>query len=363
MEIKKQTQRFGYIDGMKGLAALSVFSWHFSLYTGSLYLPVDTLTGHPLSRFMIDGCLAVCVFILLSGFSNAYSLSKKPLTTRTIRDTLVKRYLRLAVPIAPIIVIVAAMRWLGLMYNYEYADFSGVQVVTTYYNHSTYPFLFLRMLKAFVCSPIGDVSGIDLPLWMMKYVFFGAYFVLMLHVITYKLRIRYRLLIIGFAAFLVGYLISLYYVPAFMGLALLYMFPYLDKGNYLLSLGSLAFAIVTYLYFPDIMFPMKGVITAIFLVPSIVCNPIFKTILGSKFFQWLGRISFMTYLIHMPLICSLSCYLYMRIPIANHAFLSLTVYIITFIILLILSHICTIWIENHFSARLTKWIMAKLPNI
>ncbi len=359
----QKVKRFDYIDGMKGLAALSVFSWHFALYTGAIYYPVDTLTSHSLTRFLIDGCVAVCVFILLSGFSNAYSLSLKPLTIKTVRDTLVKRYLRLAVPIAPIIVIVACMRWLGLMYNYEYAEFSGVEIATSHYNHSTYPFLILRVFKAFICSPIGDVSGIDLPLWMLKYVFIGAYFVMMMHIITHRMRIRYRLLIIGFATFLIGYLISLYYVPALVGLALLYVFPFLNKGNYLISLFSLALTAITYLFFPDIMFPMKGVLTAIFLVVGVISCPILKMILGCGFLKWLGSISLMVYLIHMPLICSLSCYLYIRLPISGKPILSIIVFIITLLILLALSHFLTKWIEKKYAPQIIRMIMGKLPNI
>ena len=359
----QKVKRFDYVDGMKGLAALSVFSWHFALYTGAIYYPVDTLTSHSLTGFLIDGCVAVCVFILLSGFSNAYSLSLKPLTIKTIRDTLVKRYLRLAVPIAPIILIVAIMRWLGLMYNYEFAEFSGVQIATSYYNQSTYPSLFLRLLKALVCSPIGDVSGLDLPLWMMKYVFIGAYFVMMMHIITHKMRIRYRLLIIGFATFLIGYLISLYYVPALVGLALLYVFPFLNKGSHILSVLSLALTAITYLFFPNIMFPMKGVLTAIFLVVGVISSPVLKTILGCRFLKWLGSISLMVYLIHMPLICSFSYSLLMKIPFADSALLNVTVYIITLIILLILSHFFTIWIEKKISPKAINNIMAKLPEV
>lgn len=359
----QKTKRFDYIDGMKGLAALSVFSWHFALDTGAIYYPVDTLTSHSLTRFLIDGCVAVCVFILLSGFSNAYSLSLKPLTIKTVRDTLVKRYLRLAVPIAPIIVIVACMRWLGLMYNYEYAEFSGIQIATSSYNHATYPFLFIRMLKALVCSPIGDVTGIDLPLWMLKYVFIGAYFVLMMHIITHRMRIRYRLLIIGFATFLIGYLISLYYVPALVGLALLYVFPFLNKGNYLISLFSLALTAITYLFFPDIMFPLKGVFTAVFLVVGVISCPVLKKILGCGFLKWLGSISLMVYLIHMPLICSLSYYLHMRLPISAKPILSIIVFIITLLILLALSHFLTKWIEKKYAPQVIRMIMGKLPSI
>ena len=354
--------RIHYIDGMKGIAALIIYTWHFVLYVGSIYFPLEVFQNHDFSKFFIDGCVAVCVFILLSGFSNAYSIDSKPLNIETIRNTIAKRYLRLAIPIAPIILMVACMRWTGLMYNYEYANFSNITTITQYYNTSTMPHLWMRMVKAFMCSPIGDVTGIDLPLWMLKYVFLGAYFILLLYVLTYNMKLKSKLLIIIFATFLSGYLISMYYIPAMVGLIFFLLFPYFQKSHYYLSLLSFLLAIISYSFLPPLPFPLYGVLTSIFIVLMILCNPFIQKILSLHIFKWLGKVSFMLYLIHMPIICSFSCWICVHLPL-KMPMTTLTAYFLTLITCLVIAHYFTKVIEDNFSKRVISNILNKMPQM
>ena len=135
-------KRIDYIDGLKGLAALSIFTWHFCLFSGNLYWPFDFLCSNTVTKFLIDGCVAVCLFILLSGYSNGLSMTRKNMDVNQIRKIIARRYLRLAVPIAPILIIIFIMRYCGMMCNIEYAQWASWDSATQYYNDSTMNYLF-----------------------------------------------------------------------------------------------------------------------------------------------------------------------------------------------------------------------------
>ena len=68
----------------------------------------------------------------------------------------------------------------------------------------------------------------------------------------------------------------------------------------------------------------------------------------------------MVYLVHMPIICSISHYLFMHIPIEDMALLSLVVYIITTLVVIIVAYFATIWIEEKMSKRIINKVIEKL---
>ena len=355
--------RIYYIDGMKGISALGILSWHFALYTGQIYWPVNHLCSNFLTKILIDGCLVVCIFILLSGFSNALSMSRKHLNIQFVKNTIAKRYLRLAIPIAPILIIIFLMRCFGLMCNYEYAHWASWDSATHCYNVSTMNHLLpLRLIKAILLSPMGDTTGVEMPTWMLKYILIGSYIVLMLQVLTYDMRMRNKIGIACFAMFICGYMISPYYIPMIAGFILLIVNPYLLQTNYkyIISIFSFGFAICCYYFIPQIKFPLNGVITAIFLFIAVMTNPILQKILSFGLFKKLGRVSFMVYLVHMPIICSLSHFLFIHIPINDMATLSLVVYIITTIMVIIVAYFATVWIEEKLSKRIINRMLEKL---
>lgn len=356
-------KRIDYIDGIKGIAAISIFSWHFALATGHIYMPLDSLCSHPVTKILIDGCVSVCLFILLSGFSNALSLSRKAMDISSVKNTIAKRYLRLAVPIAPILIIIFLMRCCGLMCNYDYAQWASWDSATHCYNVSTMNYLLpFRLIKAILVSPMGDTTGVELPTWMLRYILLGSYIVLMLHILTHNMKKRNQIGIACFVTFLCGYMISPYYIPMIAGFILLSAYPYLqnNKLKYVISIISICLTIYCYYFIPQIKFPMSGVITAILLFISVMTNPLLQKLLGLGIFKKLGRVSFMVYLVHMPIICSMSHYLFMHIPIEDMALLSLVVYIITTLVVIIVAYFATIWIEEKMSKRIINKVIEKL---
>lgn len=351
--------RIEYIDGMKGLAALIVFFCHYSENTGHLYWSRDVLLNNPVTKIFIDGCSAVFMFILLSGFSNALSMNRKPLDINLVRNTIVKRYLRLAIPIAPILVLVFLMRCCDLMYNNGFSEWYS----HSYYNESTMNHLLpFRLIKAIIVSPLGDTTGVDLPTWMLRYILIGSYFVLMIHVVTYELKIVNKIIFSCFFMFICGYMLNPYYIPMIAGFILLLVNPFIQHSRYkiLLSIGCLFGALAFYFIIPQIKFPTREVMTVILLFIGVLSNPFLQKILSAGLFKYLGKISFMLYLIHMPIIASLTCYLCMHLPIENIKLLSLTVFIITTIVVILVAHFSTIWIEERMSKKVINKLLSKI---
>ena len=84
----------------------------------------------------------------------------------------------------------------------------------------------------------------------------------------------------------------------------------------------------------------------------------FRKGLSKKLFQKLNEISYAVYLIHIPLIFSLSCFLFCRIyeGIHNYQVTALLVYVISLAVLILLSKLCTKYIEKPLYGFLKKLV-------
>ena len=86
----KVTKHIGYIDALKGLAAIMVFMGHFML----AFPLLQNLKGIPVIKEFVNGLFPVHTFILLAGFSLCCSLQNKD-PQRSIATLVAKRYFRL----------------------------------------------------------------------------------------------------------------------------------------------------------------------------------------------------------------------------------------------------------------------------
>lgn len=111
------TARVGYIDGMRGSAALLVMLFHIFWEVFGQLLPYFR-SNH--LRFLLGGHLHVCIFFILSGDA----LATPFLATGRISvvvTTAVRRYTRLVIPITMVCVAVYLLMALGLVRNHEVA--------------------------------------------------------------------------------------------------------------------------------------------------------------------------------------------------------------------------------------------------
>lgn len=89
--------RFLFIDGLRGLAAIAVMGFHF--YQGSpLRKPLSEVIPRPMGVLLEHGWLGVEVFFVISGFVIAYSLRNAQISFDLLQNFTLRRMIRLSPP-------------------------------------------------------------------------------------------------------------------------------------------------------------------------------------------------------------------------------------------------------------------------
>lgn len=102
--------RFGYIDALRGLAAVAVMVYHYG--TGPLQPLLAQVLPGPLVRSFSQGWLGVHVFFVLSGFVIAYAVGRHEITARAAALFAVRRQVRLDPPYWVSLALSCAVPWM-----------------------------------------------------------------------------------------------------------------------------------------------------------------------------------------------------------------------------------------------------------
>lgn len=158
--------RLAPLDGLRGWAALSVVIYHLCWESFGVAFPVFR-SGLP--SFLGNGSLAVAIFFALSGYVLTIRRWRSP-DNGNLLLTLLRRYLRLTLPILAIVLIVWALMslrltpttaaaarihredWLGTFANFDpdFVDALGFATVRTYwiaFTHNYGPFLWTMIVE------------------------------------------------------------------------------------------------------------------------------------------------------------------------------------------------------------------------
>ena len=328
-----------YIDGLKGIAAIVVFLSHFK----AVFVNPLKIDNFVYSIFT-DGSLAVYIFLILSGYLVSMSLETK----KKYQDVILKRYFRLALPIAVILLLEGVLFAFGAFHHQETLQLLKANDIAIYsYSNVSW----LGLIYALFLSPIGQCRGWLDPAWMMKYIFFGTFAVVILKTaiqeLTYQKKLIVFILTNGILAF-----VSAYYVAVICGMFIYEML----QDNILPKKGIASFlafvgALLAYSY------KIHDLLPATLLVFSVEFSGIFRRVLSSKGMVWLGKNSMSIYLIHWPLVCTLSLWMYEKISITDTFLRTGIVFVLTFVLLLFLSNIFSKMIENGLCANATNSIL------
>ena len=139
-----RAQKLDYIDGLKVLACVSIFSFHFlNFYYCGMYslLPEDYHTQYmeaivgttPLNILFVSGKFGVRIFMTISGFFVGYRFFITGKKT-SLSSGVVKKYFRLVFPIITANVAIYACMKLGLYLNAEASKVAGSQLYVGNYN-------------------------------------------------------------------------------------------------------------------------------------------------------------------------------------------------------------------------------------
>lgn len=330
-----EKNKLAYLEGLRGVAALLVVFCHlrnaFAIsFTDNLLeqLKVSTdsyFLAHTLHSFvniLFDGNLAVYIFWFLSAYVISIKLFVKN-DRQYLFQSFSKRYFRLMIPVLASVVFAYLLLHFGLMYNSELAQQLGPDYQNGWLG-SVYQFdsNFIEAVRGGVWDTFfnyTEASSYNSILWTMQPELYGSMFCFLLFGVLgiNKYRYLFYLLIICGAFILENYSLSSFLLGFFL-CDIDYSEPgrikktldFITKNKFINAVIFICVIVIAgkpnYFDFFDLF------------ISSLIVLLIMRTVFLQNFFQkkiivWLGKISFSLYLLHLPIICSFSCYLYLSL--------------------------------------------------
>ena len=294
-------ERLLFIDGYKGLLCITVFLFHyFSTFSFLFGQNIDNLIKDTPFFILIDGVWAVRAFVLLSAFSISLSLS----SGRDVPSLVVKRYFRLAYPVGGAIIIAFVIQ--PFYHVMEVSSLTGNTWIETFDADYSLTNLVKNLL---LCVPVGynKYSSVS---WMIQYLFWGAFLVVVLHEAISTMALKKKVIFLLFFIF-ITFKISELYSLVIMGMLLEQTKYYLFRNRGLLyELFYFLIIIVSFFIYYRLSLGVGSFISSTFIIISVLSSKYLRQLLSMKLFQLLGKYSFEIYLMHCPIIFSLSSYLY-----------------------------------------------------
>jgi peptidoglycan/LPS O-acetylase OafA/YrhL len=307
--------RLEFLDGLRGWGALMVFLYH--LIVQLLFNTAPPYRSRYLA-FLLDGDFAVFIFFVLSGFVLSIKFIISP-GKYSLTQAVIARYFRLMLPII-ITSFVAYMLMLAhAMYNVPASVPANTpQWLGVYFNFEPTPAYFLQFNLYYVFFNFNPGANFNPVLWTIAYEFTGSMLVYLIVGFfrtdknkTYLVPIVFIILFNLFnnpiiACFAIGYLFAELYVA------------YSQRSEntpWVSWLATALFAVpVICSTFYRTGHHFYIALLASLLVLSVTFSGVLKRFFSNKVSRFLGRISFPLYLIHLPLICSFSSYLFLYLP-------------------------------------------------
>ncbi len=301
------------IDGIRGWASFSVLLYH--QFHEMLTAMVPWINS-PWLAFVFQGRSAVCVFFVLSGDALSTNfLARGGTDPSTIDRLVVRRYLRLTIPILMSCTLVFLLRlmhadlhsaaaeilhrttWLGeqINFNFSLSGFLRYSLLGVYTNHST----------AVSYNPF---------LWTMSFEMIGSMLVFLTCYLWPRLREpKWVVAVLAICLFAMDSLYSLFFAGMFLGQLRLESFFAKLEGRRAQTLllaafiGLVLLEVVTYYADKKPVFFDMGV--GIALVFVLYAHRGIRHFLRGRLSTWVGEISFPIYLVQFAVIISFESWL------------------------------------------------------
>lgn len=317
-----------YLDGLKGLACFGVMLSHLYLalsWNSSNQFQVGQLitTMSKVFRFLINGNFQVFVFLILSGFF----FSKLTEDRVKLCSRIVRRYFRLSLPVCAVCICVYLINKYSLFYNIAMGDLTGNSWLTGFFRTS---YTVKGIIKsAFLNIWFFNDSSFNGPFWMLTPLMVGTLIAILLTLLMqYSNHSYFVFLFISALVLLSG---QLYIFAVLLGVFVArlpetFRFKKMQINLMKNWINILAFLIgficaegipiyvFNYIGAPAILLPEAywNCLGAILIIYSILHLQIPQKVLSCKLFNALGKIAFSMYLIHWPVICSFSAYIFIK---------------------------------------------------
>ena len=379
---KQTARRITWIDGLKGIACLMIFTHHFSLeyFNGSYFGPavesclpfgIDIRLAYEPYGVLVNGKVWVCVFVTLAAFLTAFSVLRNCAVLQhkdwqeKISGIIVKRYVRLVIPCG----IAGALNWVLCKYLApSFACYHDMESQLTFVK-----MLWHTLVKMWIV-PDSEVIG---PYWMLYIIFWGPFIAIILSLAT-RYSKKWVLLFFFLAESLILWAKDEYYLCIVVGVLLAYLaeknlpvnsrrirwlalIP-LTAGVYLGGYPSYAQPVFFYRWLGKLctqIFANKGIATyhilaaGLLILGIIMCVPV-QGVLSARPLQWLGSISMSVFVLHSTVIQFVGrplqeLFLGMGM---SYPLMVLVVYLILLVVLLLLA-----WGFKNTVERLTNKIL------
>lgn len=377
----KQAVKLDYLDGLKVLACLSIFNFHFInfFYPGAYSLlpehfhtqSLEYIFGSTPLNIIAGGKFGVRIFMTLSGFFVGYRFfltgEKKSLKTGVI-----KKYFRLILPIVVVNILIFILMSLGAYKNHDASLLAGSEIFVGNYN-TFVPNFFGALKEAFWGCFVTGENQYNGPLWFIYYEFFGTLLIAAILSLLGESRARYIVYAVcavlfirsDFLPFVLGTVVCdlTYQTPAWL--------ERLSKQKWLMWLTLLLALFLG--SFPPIgermegtlyqFFPLKIIlfynIGAAMLVYALLHLNGPAKVLSIKPFTWFNQYTYGFYLIHFAVLCTFSCSLYLALESRmNYHVLAVLNFIISFILTTVLSFLMNRFVEKpgmRLAAKIGKY--------
>lgn len=387
-----ETRRITWIDGLRGVASLFIVFHHFIMgYYPAAYEGAKALSHiegggeaefsqSPLAFFAV-GDLWVSVFCLVSGFVISYQVFHMT-DAKQLSRSLIKRYPRLMLPVFALSAMVYGMLHLGLFFNTQAAALTGSEWLSEFYQDKTtlWDLFFSSIADTWI---VGYSTLYSNAFWMLADLFNGSFMAYLLAAMSRGMNRRVIFVYIGAALiyfstnsrltdFVLGVLIS-YIVVQYgesihrhqkgcVAAGIIMLIVAVILGAYPVAYAPTnAYRFLNHL--PDRLNPyyFYHMLASALLVAAIWLLKPIQRLLSVKPVQFLGKISYSVYLVHIPVLFSLSAWLLLKLTSATGRYNMSAglVFVLSFGVIVVLAWLFYFLIEKN-AAKLINWAADKL---
>jgi len=370
----EEHEKLGYIEGLKALATLMVFNIHFlnAYYCGIYTLNpehfhtaarIEWYIGATPLNIVYAGKLGARIFLAISAFLLARKYFRQKSTdyrgvNKVLSRASVKKYFRLVLPILVVNIGIFVGMYFGCFHNDRAAVLANSVEFFGSYNQFS-PNLFEAVKEAVWGCFVTGANGYNGPIWFIQYEFWGCLLVAAILAVTGKEKARYLVYIIASVILIrtdfLGMILSVVVADLiYTKRSYIEIFTKQRWLMYCLFVGGFFFA--TYPSYGDNLqgsiygiFPPKVLFYYNVAIPTMLfaiyhLEPI-QRFLNAKIWTTFNRISYSFYLVHFPILCTVSasffCAMYGKM---------------NYHVLVAMNYLLTMWASGCVAYLLTKLV-------
>ena len=294
-------------------------------------------------RISTNGNLAVYIFFVLSGF--VLSLQGRQSGIKFFSLLLTARYLRLLIPVFVTSGIAFFLLSGEMFFNHQIDPASGAFLwINSFYNFKPTIYNFLKFNFFDLFLSYDSKLSYNAVTWTIGYELIGSYLIyLFIELNRFKKNGKlFALTLVSACLTLINYIYLCFFIGVILA-ELKNQIENLTKSKISNFITTLLFIITlllsSYYRFDEFLNCIFACLIVFFTLGSSVIQLIFS----SRISQFLGKISFMLYLIQIPLICSFTCFSILETYTVSddREYLNILILILTLFLGILIAYILT----------------------